>query len=95
LLSAVIGKARRRHVLLRREARVHRRGQQEDLTVLVAVFREPLEPHPENVTATLALLKGWLVDEWTPAEAKLAVGKHPRAMAVKEPPRQSPTIWSA
>ncbi len=63
--------------------------QQDDRSVLVAAFREPLEPNQENVTTTLALLKGWLVDEWTPDEAKGAVGKHPRSQAIKEPPPPS------
>jgi hypothetical protein len=29
-----------------------------------------------------SLLKGWLVDGWTPVEAKLAAGQHPRAQAI-------------
>jgi hypothetical protein len=60
--------------------------QPDDLPVLVAAFRDPLEPDQESISATLALLKGWLVDEWTPDEAKRTVSKHPEAQVVKEPP---------
>jgi hypothetical protein len=64
--------------------------QVEDRPVLVAAFRESLEPGPEGVAVTLSLLKGWLVDEWTPVEAKGAIGKHPGAQAIVEPPPRSP-----
>jgi hypothetical protein len=63
--------------------------EQDDLTIPVAGFREPLRPSPENVGAVLAVLKGWLVDDWTPDEAKAAVSKHPRAFAIQEPPALS------
>jgi hypothetical protein len=62
---------------------------QDDLPVPVAAFREPLQPKQENVTAVLSLLKGWLIDGWTPDEAKAVVSKHPRAQAVREPPPPS------
>ena len=52
--------------------------EQDDLPVPVAAFRESLEPKRENVTNTMLLLKGWLVDGWTPDDAKAAVGLHPR-----------------
>lgn len=52
----------------------------------VAAFRESAEPHEERVAATFALLQGWLLEGWTPAEAKAEVGKHPRAQAIKVSP---------
>jgi hypothetical protein len=55
------------------------------LPVLVAAFRDPLEPEKESIAVTLSLLKGWLVDQWTPDEAKGAVGKHPGVQEIKEP----------
>jgi hypothetical protein len=51
----------------------------------VAAFREPQHPQGENVATTLSLLKGWLVDGWTPDAAKAAVGKHPRCQVVEPP----------
>jgi hypothetical protein len=63
--------------------------QQDRLPVPVAAFREPLEPKRENVAATLSLLKGWLVDGWTPDEAKAAAKTHPRAQPVEELPAPS------
>jgi hypothetical protein len=64
--------------------------QREDLPVLVAAFRDYLEPDQESVAATLPLLKGWLVDQWTLDAAKVAVSKHPGAQAVKDPPPKAP-----
>jgi len=61
----------------------------EDLPVLVAAFRDRLEPEDNSVAATLSLLKGWLLDQWTPDQAKVAVSKHPGAQPVKEPPSRS------
>ena len=58
----------------------------EDRPKPIAAFREPLEPKQENVTSVLSLLKGWLIDAWTPDEAKLAVAQHPRSHAVEEVP---------
>ena len=63
--------------------------QPDDVPVLVAAFRDQLEPEHESVVATLSLLKGWLVDQWTPEQAKEAVSKHPRAQPVKNPPAKS------
>lgn len=60
--------------------------QPEDHPVLVAAFRDRRRPDEESVAATLSLLKGWLVDRWAPDEAKSAVGKHPGAQLVKDPP---------
>ena len=57
---------------------------QDDLPVPLAAFREPQQPKQENVTVALSLLEGWLVDGWTPDEAKAAVRKHPRAQIVEE-----------
>ena len=62
--------------------------QSDDLPVPVAAFRDQLEPEQESVAATLSLLKGWLVDQWTPDEAKEAVSMHPGAQAVKDPPQR-------
>ena len=64
-------------------------NQPDDVPVLVAAFRDQLEPEHESVAATLSLLKGWLVDQWTPEQAKEAVSKHPRAQPVKNPPPKS------
>jgi len=64
-------------------------NQPDDLPVLVAAFRDQLEPEHESVAATLSLLKGWLVDQWTPEHAKGAVSKHPGAQTVKDPPPRS------
>jgi hypothetical protein len=66
--------------------------EQDNLPMPVAAFREPVQPRQENVTAALSLLKGWLVDGWTPDEAKAAVRKHPRAQVVEElpPPNGEP-----
>jgi hypothetical protein len=58
----------------------------DDLPTPIAAFREPLEPRRENVADTLLLLKGWLLDGWSPDEAKRAVGQHPRAQVVEELP---------
>jgi hypothetical protein len=65
--------------------------EQDDLPTLIAAFRETLVPKQEIVNDTLSLLKGWLVEGWTPAEAKLAVGRHRGAQVVEElpPPRQA------
>ncbi|HVA51226.1 MAG TPA: hypothetical protein VNH11_33095 [Pirellulales bacterium] len=60
--------------------------QPDDYPVLVAAFRDRRQPAEESVGATLSLLKGWLVDQWTPDEAKGAVRKHPGAQPVKDPP---------
>ena len=38
----------------------------DEVPVLVVVFRDSLEPEQESVAVTLALLKGWLVDQWIP-----------------------------
>ncbi len=62
---------------------------QDDLPVPVAAFREPMEPKRENVTNTMLLLTGWLVDGWTADEAKDRVGLHPRAQALQELPAPS------
>lgn len=58
-----------------------------DAPVLVAAFRDPVAPGEGRVALTWPLLKGWLLDQWTPAEAKQAVSKHPGVRVVKDPPR--------
>jgi len=55
-----------------------------ELPMPVAAFREPLMPKQENVAAALSLFKGWLLDGWTPEEAKAAVSRHPRCQKVVE-----------
>ena len=60
--------------------------EQDDVPVPVAAFREPLQPRRENVAPALSLLKGWLIDGWTPEDAKVAVRTHPGAQTVQEPP---------
>jgi len=55
-----------------------------DLPMPVAAFREPLVPKQENVAVALSLFKGWLLDGWTPEEAKAAVSRHPRCQKVVE-----------
>jgi hypothetical protein len=67
-------------------------SEQDDLPVPIAVFREPQEPTRENVMTALALIKGWLIDGWTPDEARAAVGTHPRARPVEELPLGPPRI---
>lgn len=56
-----------------------------DIPLLVAAFRDVVQPEEESVGRTLAILKGWLVDQWTTDETKQAVAKHPGAQAVKTP----------
>jgi hypothetical protein len=58
----------------------------DDLPERIAAFREPLEPKRENLANALSLLKGWLLDGWTPAEAKARVGTHPRVQSVEDLP---------
>jgi hypothetical protein len=50
--------------------------EQDDRPVLVAAFREALQPTQDNVAAVFPILKGWLVDEWAPETAQAAVGRH-------------------
>ncbi len=63
--------------------------QPDGLPVLVAAFCMPFEPDQESVAATLSLLKGWLVDEWTPELAKTAVSEQAGAKLVKDFPSHS------
>src|SRR5207245_8413569 len=60
----------------------------DDVPVVVVVLRDPLEPDKASVAVTLALLKGWLVDQWTPEVAKAAASEHPGVQAVKAFPRR-------
>ncbi len=60
--------------------------EQDGLPVPVASFREGLEPKEPNIANVLAILKGWLVDGWTPDEVKTAISKHPRVQPVQELP---------
>ena len=66
--------------------------EKEDLPRPIAAFREPLEPKQETVAGALSLLKGWLLDAWTPDEAKLAVAQHPRSHIVEEVPAPSTSV---
>jgi hypothetical protein len=59
--------------------------EQDGLPMRVTAFREPLDPKPENFGLAMPLLKGWLVDRWTPEKAQAEVGKHLRAQTVDEP----------
>lgn len=56
-----------------------------DTPLLVAAFRDAIEPEEESVERTLTIIKGWLVDQWTTDDTKRAVSKHPGAQAVKTP----------
>lgn len=46
---------------------------QDDVPGLVAAFRKPTVPTPEDVRECLVVIKGWLIDQWTPDEAKAAI----------------------
>lgn len=59
--------------------------QVEDHPLLVAAFRDALEPQDEPVRLTLMILKGWLVDQWSADDAKQAVNEHPRGQRVEAP----------
>lgn len=58
--------------------------ERDDQPTPVATFREPQEPTREAIAGALALLRGWLIDGWTPEEARAAVRTHPRARPVHE-----------
>lgn len=60
--------------------------EQDGLPMRVAAFRESLEPKPENVGIVMKLMKGWLINHWSPEKAMSEVGNHPRAQTVDEPP---------
>jgi hypothetical protein len=60
--------------------------EQDNLPGRIAAFREPLDPQRANVANALSLIKGWLLDGWTPAEAKAAVGAHPQVQPVEDRP---------
>jgi hypothetical protein len=64
---------------------------QDDLPERIAAFREPVDPKPGDVANALALIKGWLLDGWTPAETKAAAGRHPRAQPVDDAPEEQGT----
>jgi len=53
-----------------------------DRPVLIAAFREPLIPQPEEVANALLLLRGWLLDGWSEEATKQAVARHPRGKTV-------------
>jgi hypothetical protein len=46
--------------------------EEDDVPNIVASFREPLLPTPQRVAATLSILQGWLIDEWTVEKAQQA-----------------------
>jgi hypothetical protein len=54
-----------------------------DTPMLVAAFRDALEPEDVQVGMTLNLLKGWLVDQWTVDDTRRTVGEHPGVQTVK------------
>jgi hypothetical protein len=57
----------------------------DDRPVPIVAFREPLEPNSATVNSVFALLKGWLIDHWSAAEAKAVVQTHPRARRIEPP----------
>jgi hypothetical protein len=52
---------------------------------LVSVFRVPLTPAPGQVDFILAALKGWLLDGWTPEQAKAIAATLPSAGSAEVP----------
>lgn len=56
--------------------------EKEDRPIAVSAFREPSKPTEETLAGVFSLLKGWLVDGWTPKEAREAGAGHPRARSV-------------
>ena len=50
--------------------------EENDLPLAIAAFREPLVPDHEAVTTAFSLLKGWLIEGWTPDETREAVKTH-------------------
>lgn len=58
-----------------------------ELPEVIAAFGDRRWPADDTIATTFSLLKGWLVDQWTPDEAKRAVSKHPGARLVKPPPQ--------
>jgi hypothetical protein len=53
--------------------------EQDDESFPVAIFREPLGPTPERVAFMLAVLKGWLLDQWNVEQAESAAATHSNA----------------
>lgn len=51
---------------------------QDDVPGLIAAFRKPAVPTPEDVQECLFVIKGWLIDQWTPDEAKAAIQRRQR-----------------
>ena len=51
-------------------------NEQNDESVPVAVFREPLSPTPERVSFMLSVLRGWLLDRWNVEQAENAAATH-------------------
>jgi len=60
--------------------------QLDEQPLLVACFRDALEPKHESVELTLKLVKGWLVDEWSADETRRAVAGNPGTQSVQPPP---------
>ena len=56
----------------------------EEMPTRIAAFRESAVPTPANVAVVLSLLRGWLVEEWTPEQAKAAVSAHPRSQPAEQ-----------
>jgi len=46
--------------------------EEHDVPSIVATFREPLVPTPDRVAATLSILQGWLIGDWTVEKAQQA-----------------------
>ncbi|MEX0703084.1 MAG: hypothetical protein WD069_13395 [Planctomycetales bacterium] len=53
----------------------------DEVPSLIAAFRKPAVPKPDDVRECLLLIKGWLIDQWTPDEAKAAVRRTQPALA--------------
>ena len=63
----------------------------DDLPLPVVTFREPLHPNKQQIADVLSLLKGWLVDEATPDDARSAVGKRADVYVQEKAPARSDT----
>jgi len=52
--------------------------EEHEMPVPIAAFRQPVTPMREEIAVTLSFLQGWLLEGWTPDEAKAKVDQHPR-----------------
>jgi Zn-dependent peptidase ImmA (M78 family) len=63
--------------------------EENDQPTPIATFREPLTPDPDRVIATLSILRGWLVDQWTVKTAERTAAIHANARLVRIAPPKS------